>query len=521
MRRISYYLGAVLIAGVAIVSFWVYSRYFKSAPQPYLYFKVERGDIQEAIRVRSEVVSQKEFELEFPFSGTIEASYVRDGDMVAAGQRLMKMETKDFEIEANQLQAVVAQRKADLAKLKAGVTSEEINVSESRLASAQVAMSEAQKNLGDRVQDAYIKSDDAVRAKTDQFFDNPRGPNPTLNITADSQIKADLNYRRLTLESMLNNWSSSLAGITASSTFTSFVAIAKQNTASISDFLNVLSPVVNNLAASPSLLQTTIDGYKTSVSAARTNVNAATTNLISAEEKYKLAASNVALAESELALKRASARIEDITIAEARVKESESALAAVNEKISKSTLLAPTGGKISKIHYEIGEIFRPGKSALTMIATAYKLQADVSELDIAKVHTSDTNNVRIALDAFPGKQFEGRVESIDSKEVIKTEDKYYRVNIAFNAADTEVRPGMSADVTILSANKKDVLKVSELSVYADGKDKYVKLLDPSLEKAESEKSLIKTPIVIGITDGEFVEVLQGLKEGQTTVVTPE
>ena len=522
MRKVSYYIVAIVVIGIATASFWTYLRYFKSVEQPFLYFSVDRGDIQEAVKVRSEVVSQKTFDLEFPFSGTVETVYAHEGDIVLPGQLLMKLNTKDFEIQAEQLQAVVSERKADLAKIEAGATADQVNVSRSRLSSAQIAAIEAEKNLVDKIKDAYTKSDDAIRAKTDQLFDNPRSSTPALNIPADSQTKITLDFQRLTLESTLNNWSASLANIsTIASSTVDYTNIAKQNLASISEFLNIISPSVNNLVANANLSQATIDSYKSNISAARTSINAAIANLVAAEEKSQLAAANVTLAQSELNLELGAPRVEDVAAAEARLKESQSALDAVNEQISKSLLTSPVTGKIVKINYEVGEVFRPGQAAISLVAGGYKLQADVSELDIAKVHESDTNNVQIELDAFPGQKFWGRVMSVDPQEVIKTEDKYYRVNIAFDAPDILLRPGMSADATILSGLKKNVLRVSELAIYTDGKNKYVKALLPGLDKAASNKSTQITEVQTGISDGEFVEILGGLQEGQVVVASAE
>ena len=522
MRKISYYVIAVVVAGVAVSSFWVYQRYFKSAEQAFLYFKADRGDIQEAIKVRSEVVAQKEFNLEFPFSGTVEAVYVHDGDNVLGGQRLMRLDTRDLAIQEKQLTAVVTQRKADLAKLLAGATPEDIKVSESQLANARVGLTEAKANLIDRIQDSYIKSDDAVRTKTDRMFDNPRTTDPKLNITAGESVKSDLNFQRPLLETALNDWNASLATIASSSELDGFIQTADHNTGLISIFLNTLSPVVSNLTANSTLSQATIDAYKADVSAARVSMSASIASLIAAEEKYNLAQTNEALYERELALKQAPARSEDVQIAQARVQESEGQLDAVRENIGRATLSAPSAGKVSKVHYEIGEIFRTGQPALSMTTDGYKLQSDVSELDIAKISEQDGNAVRIALDAFPGKQFDGQVVSVDAREVVKTEDKYYRVNIIFDAGGASIRPGMSADATILSSLKKGVLRVPALAVYSDGTSKYVKALLPGLSKAASEESVKRVEVQTGITDGDFVEITSGdLQEGQTVVVSAE
>ncbi len=523
MRKISYYILALVVAGVALTAFWVYERYLKAPPQPFLYFAVERGDIQEAIKVRSEVVAQKEFSLEFPFSGTVQAVYARDGELVGSGQRLMKLETRDLDIEAKQLKAVVAQREGDLAKLRAGATAEDISISESKLASAQVSLSEAKGGLIDKIKDAYTKSDDAIRAKTDQYFDNPRTSSPMLSsdIAAGSSVRADLNAERLALESVLVTWSDSLLSLVPTSDLALYVRAAKANTAQVSTFLNTLSPVINTLTANASISQATIDAYKTDLSTARTNISTATANLLTAEEKYKLAVANVTLYENELAAERAPARPEDIAIAEARVQEAQGQLAAVEEKIEKSTLYAPSAGKISKILYEVGEIFRPGSSAVSLITTGFKLQADVSELEIGKVRETDGNVVRVTLDAFPDREFSGTVVSVDTEEILKTEDKYYRVNIFFDPAGAPVRPGMSADATILSTKKNDVLRVPNLALYTDGKITYVKVLSPGLTKAVSDDSLQKVDITTGITDGDYTEVTSGLSEGQTVVVSAE
>ena len=523
MRKISYYVIAVVVAGIAITSFWVYLRYVKSPGQAFLYFTVDRGDIQEAIKVRGEVVAQKEFNLEFPSSGTIAAIYVHDGETVANAERLMTLDTKDLDIQASQIAAVVAERKAALEKLIAGATPEEIGVSESRLASATVAAGEAKAGLVDKIKDTYTKSDDAVRAKTDELFDNPRSADPSLiaSVNASSAVRNELDATRPVLENMLNAWQASLATLSASSDLAAAAQTAEQNAASVSAYLDTLSQVVSNLTVNSTISQATIDSYKTDISAARTNMSTATAALIAAEEKSRLADADVALAGKELALLQAPARSEDIASAQAQVSQAASQLAAVQEQIDKSTLYAPSAGKVSKVQYEPGEVFRPGTPAITMVTSGFKLQSDVSELDIAQVNETDGNDVRIALDAFPDRQFEGRVVSVDAQEVVKTEDKYYRVNMVFDAGGADIRSGMSADATILSSLKPDVLRVPALAVYTDGKTKYVKVLLPGLTQAVSEASLKRVDIETGITDGDYVEVLSGLTEGQTVVVSAE
>ena len=296
---------------------------------------------------------------------------------------------------------------------------------------------------------------------------------------------------------------------------------AKDNLTSIVNYLAQLSSALDTVSPTIDLPQSTIDSYRLAVSTARTNVNGAITALASAEEKYTLAQANVVLYANQLALKQAAARSEDVLSATAAVQEAESQLAAVQENISQAVLRAPVDGKISKISMSVGEIFHPGDSAVTLVTTDYEVQADVSELDIAKVEASGENGVQLALDAFPGVAFTGAVASIDPQEVVKTEDKYYRVNIAFDPQGKTVRSGMSADVTILSTKKTGILKVSDLAVYKDGAASYLKLVPQGLQRVSTDSQLERTPIETGITDGDSIEIVSGAQEGRIAAVSAE
>ena len=122
MKKISYYIIFLVVIGGALVSLWVYQKYFKEEVPNFLLFEVEIGDIQEVIKARGEVVSQKEFDLEFPFSGTIEKVFIKEGQWVNFGNPLMKLETIDFELEQRKLGASLTERRASFKKLLSGVT---------------------------------------------------------------------------------------------------------------------------------------------------------------------------------------------------------------------------------------------------------------------------------------------------------------------------------------------------------------------------------------------------------------
>ncbi len=514
MKKISYYLIFAVIIGGLISSFWVYRKYFHKEKNNFLFFQVERGPISEIVKVRGEVVPKREFDLEFPFSGIVEKIFVKEGQAAAQGAPLMKLDTKDYELEVKRLEAALSQRTANLEKLIAGPTEDDVNISKTKVSNAEISLGEAKKIVLVKLNDAYTKSDDAVRGKADQFFSNPRSANPELDFnTGDSRLTDEIERKRFSVEAVLTSWADELKNLSPGTGLHQAVNSANGNLSEIKSFLAEAALAVNGAQPNIDTPQTTIDAWKTDVSSARSGVNAAIAALSAAEEKMKTAESNLALAESELAFKTSGARPEDIEIAKARIEAAKNQIASAREKITKSHLYAPADVDVVKIPIEEGELFSPGAAAVSLSSSELKISADVSELDIGKLRNSNGNDVLIKFDAFPGADFSGKVSFIEPKEIVRDGDVYYRVNVLFKPGKENIRSGMSADLEIIISTKENALKIPELAVYPKNGENFVKIFEGG--RAAERK------ILLGISDGEFVEVAGGLGEGQTVVVSAD
>ncbi len=523
MKKIFYYLLLVVLAGGAVVSFWVYQRYFKAEAPKFLSFTVIRGDITEAVKVRGEVVPQKDFALEFPFAGIVENIFVLDGQQVNQGSPLMKLETTDFKLEIKKLDAAMVQNQANLDKLIAGPIQEDLRVSETKVKNARASLEDAKRTIADKLHEIYTVSDDAVRSKIDQLFDNPQTANPQIKLlTVDSQLKSSIEFERMKMETTLKSWELSLGQLAPAGILTAYIETAQNNLEQMKSFLDKVALAVNTATPSSNISQTILDAWKSNIALARTNVNAVVVGLSATREKLKAAESNLLLAEDELALKRAKVRTEDVRIAEAKIEEIESQIAIIKEKIKKSTLYAPVPAKVISIGVEKQELSRPGQTAITLATSGHKIQADVSELEIGKIREGDSkgqnngaggNKVSIRFDAFPDRTLGGKVVSVDAKEIIKDGDKYYRANIYLDSHGNEIRSGMNADLVIFVSSKENVLKIPELAVYKKDDKKFVTLLEGGQQK--------EVEIKTGVSDGESIEIISGLTEGQTIVVSAD
>ncbi|MBI5306184.1 efflux RND transporter periplasmic adaptor subunit [Candidatus Wolfebacteria bacterium] len=430
---------------------------------------------------------------------------------------MIKLETTDFELEIKKLEATLDQNKANLNKLLAGVAKEDIDIYENKVLSAESVVEDAKKNIIDKIQDAYTKSEDAIRLKTDQFINNPLTSSPQVSfMTNDFQLENDIEWNRFVLENTLKSWKISLNNLSAESNLETYLNESYGNLDKIKSFLDKAALIVNNpanIALNSSVSQSTFTTWQTNISTARANVNTAISNLTAAEEKLKTGQSNFEIAKSELAAKKAPARSEDMEIAKARIKEIESSIEIIREKIRKSTLYAPITGTVAKIWLEKGELFSVGKTAVSLSSFEYKIQSDISELDIGKIKSRNGNKTIIQLDSFPEQKFDGEILFIDPREINKEGDIYYRVNIVFKNQPENIRQGMSADIAVSSFFKAGILKIPQFAIYQKNDKKFVKIFDGKIQKEIEVKT--------GISDGEAVEITEGLNEGQTVIVSAE
>jgi len=139
----------------------------------------------------------------------------------------------------------------------------------------------------------------------------------------------------------------------------------------------------------------------------------------------------------------------------------------------------------------------------------FKIEVDISESDIPKIKIDD--QVKITFDAFgEDKVFGGKVISVDPAETVIQDVVYYQVDISINDSSQEIKPGMTANVEILTASRRNVLYVPQRSVIRENGKQIVRILKGvKVEEA---------PVQIGLraNDG-LIEIISGVEEGEEVV----
>jgi HlyD family secretion protein len=187
----------------------------------------------------------------------------------------------------------------------------------------------------------------------------------------------------------------------------------------------------------------------------------------------------------------------------------------IRAQIERTQLHAPFAGIIAEINGELGEFVTPSPVGIPTPPTVdlidsscLYISAPIDEVDAPSIR--EGMPARISLDAFPDRDFPGHVRRI-APYVLDQEKQARTVEIEaeIDAPDkTGLLPGYSADVEVILDHRDGVLRVPT-SVVADGSRVFV--LDPDTNR------ITERQITTGVSNWEFTEVTDGLREGERVV----
>jgi multidrug efflux system membrane fusion protein len=203
-----------------------------------------------------------------------------------------------------------------------------------------------------------------------------------------------------------------------------------------------------------------------------------------------------------------------VDTAQAAFDQASASIAKTEAIISQKLVRAPFSGELGVRKVEVGQYLTAGTQivSLTDLSALYA-NFTVTEKDSAQLKVGQT--VRIAVDAYPGRTFEGKITTIEPQ--IATETRNIRVQATMQNPDKILKPGMFATTTIVLPDKPPVITVPETAVdytlYGDS----VYLLNEKEEDGKTKLTVTRTFVQTGNRVEGRAEILKGLKEGDRVV----
>lgn len=289
----------------------------------------------------------------------------------------------------------------------------------------------------------------------------------------------------------------------------------------------------------PSTFQAQVDQARANVLVAKANVAKAQAVLADSKrtmernrqlwERNLIARSDLDTAETNFNSNQAL-----LQAAEAQAAQQEATLRLAETNLRYTHIVSPVDGIVVSRAVDVGQTVAASFQTPTLFTiaqdlTKMQINTSVDEADIGKIKPNQA--VDFTVDAYPDATFKGRVDQVRIAPITVQNVVTYDVVVKVDNSDLRLKPGMTANVSIVTAQKNGVLRIPnaalrfrpptpEGSPQRTGRNDAKKTGQASYGVWTSEgKTLKRIGVTLGISDGTYTEMTSGdLKEGQRVIV---
>ncbi len=459
-------------------------------------------NLKQTILATGQVTSNTDLNLSFFSSGIVRSLKVKVGDEVKTGQVLATLDQGNELASLTQARGSVAAAQARYQRILDGASSEEIKLSQIALENAKRDYDRVKSQQEILVKNAYKN----LLNSTPEALPSGGGSDytaPTISGNYNKELEGKI---IISIYYSNNGPSFSASGITSGSGL--ITTTTPQPIGDSGLYIKFPSTSIINVT------EWTINIPNDKASDYVTNNNAYQAALKTQESVLGTAQTLIDQRTAELALKQASATEAQLDLAKSEILSAQGQLQSASANFEHTILRAPTNGTITKVDIKIGELAQAQKNVMTLqdINNMY-LEANINEANITSIKLGAS--IDVTFDAFNTEQvFKGIVLKIDPSSTIISGVVNYKITAnIFNAP--VLRPGMTANMTILVGEKNNVLTIPSRAIIKDktGK-KTVRVITNNKTKTYQEVEI--TTDMEG--DGGLTEITTGLTEGEEIVV---
>lgn len=287
----------------------------------------------------------------------------------------------------------------------------------------------------------------------------------------------------------------------------------------------------------PAIFEAQVEQARANLFSAKANLEKADASFIDAKRtmernkalfsKDLIARSEVDTAETNYETAKA-----QINASKAQVAQSEASLKVAETNLRYTRIISPVNGIVVSRNVDVGQTVAASFQTPTLFTIAQdltKMQIDtnVAEADIGKVKQGQ--DVEFGVDAYLGVIFKGKVSQVRNAPINVQNVITYDAVILVGNPELKLKPGMTANVSIIISAKKDVLRIPNAVLRFSMPDKDKDKNKKAQQKGQGQKGAgvwiisdgkpKRLPVSTGVSDGSYTELISGeIKEGQEVVV---
>jgi multidrug resistance efflux pump len=443
----------------------------------------------------AKVVPASSVGLSFEASGVVAELLVAEGESVAAGAPLARLDTRDLSLGVEQAQVSLEQARADYDKLLEGATPEQVAAAQAEIQRAQGSLQSAQGGVTSADIAAARAELESARARLAELESGPKGTAVQSSQAAVDQARLNLQQQRdslaqaklnaeLALEQAANalrnaqdeysriHWDNlelekapgdlpqELRDREAAAARAvedgernmaqAQLALEQARQAEITGIQAAEARLRDAEAQHEQLLAPT---DRDEIAAARAQVASAQARLAKltgGEQAGTVAAAQAGVVSAEASLAELQSKPSDATLsgAAARVRGAEVALKQAELALEKATLVAPIAGTVAELNLKVGEVPAAGSPVIVLAdLSSWQIETeDLTELSVVQIREGD--QVTVTFDALPGFELPGTVAQIKPLGENRQGDIVYTVVVEPNSWDERLRWNMTAAVEI-------------------------------------------------------------------------
>ena len=447
---------------------------------------VSHSDFINQVSVSGKVVAAEEVDLGFTIGGMVKNIFASVGERVNRGTSLAKIDAKEAEENLRQAEISLLDAKLSLEKLQ--------------VESSKENMSADLKSAYDRgytaVSDAFLDLSSIVVGLEDVLDDSSLSYN-VARISGNTALRyreeAEKAYYKAQNAFKINRKSFALLarnssgeaieeGIVESYETVGLLYDALKVTKKLADYLENESENSDLASLGNELVEFITD------------INPHFADLLSAQTSIK---------SYKDAFTSADLEIKDLLLS---IKE--------KEKLSDYYIRAPFPGVVTKTDAKVGEIVSSNTPVVTLMsADTFQIESFIPEINIARVKLEE--DAKITLDAYgEDALFYAKVVSIDPAETVRDGVSTYKVKLQFSEADSRIKSGMTANVSIVVFKKENVIVMPRGVIFERDGKKFVQV--------ERGKEISDREVTLGeVSALGQIEISSGLSDGEVVLLNPK